>query len=280
LSNFDRSFTTSSRRHESAIPPVTPSFAPKPSATSPPPSSAQAAAALRKRLTNTTSAYSAYGVTEILYKTCSLTADYAIPQAADPEAEVPKTASGEDLGVGSSHWHTGLGLPPTFSTWSQVTMLHMYLLTVRFRCFPGDGSAVWQQHLLNHFFYDAEDRMTVLHGMHARGTRNKYLKDLFIQWRGLLAAYDEGLARGDAVLASAVWRNVWKADEEIDVRHLASVVAYMRRVLKGLDGMRDEDITTGYIEFGSPGAELEVVDVKNRMMAQPFAVSAPAEKAE
>jgi cytochrome b pre-mRNA-processing protein 3 len=124
---------------------------------------------------------------------------------------------------------TETGLQPTFSTWSQVTMLHMYLIAARFRCFPTlSQTQTWQQHLLDHFFYDAENRMMVNHNMHARGTRNKYLKDLFIQWRGLLAAYDEGIYKGDAVLAAAIWRNVFKANEDVDIKALAQIVSYIQ----------------------------------------------------
>jgi Ubiquinol-cytochrome C chaperone. len=90
--------------------------------------------------------------------------------------------------------------------------------------------------------------MDVLHGLYSRGIRNKYLKDLFIQWRGILAAYDEGLAKGDAVLGAAVWRNLWKAShtgpdgQEIDWTKVARVVAYMRRVLTELAQVNEEDL--------------------------------------
>jgi len=189
---------------------------------------------------------------------------------------MPKTEDGEDLGVGEGWWISGLGLQPTFSTWSQVTMLHMYLLSARFRCFEAHIAQPWQQHLLDHFFYDAENRMTVEHNMHARGTRNKYLKDLFIQWRGLLAAYDEGLARGDAVLAAAVWRNIFKAKEDVDVRAIAQIVSYMRRVLKGLDKTPDADIQACKVEFGSPEEESAVVALKSKMMDESFDATSPA----
>ena len=131
----------------------------------------------------------------------------------------------------------------------------MYLLTVRMRCFVPEHAPTWHQHLLNHFFYAAEDRMATLHNVHSRSIRNKYLKDLFVQWRGLLAGYDEGLIKGDAVLATAVWRNVFKADENVDFRGLGEVVSYMRGVLKGLDGMKDEAIASGEVVFGDPGSE-------------------------
>lgn len=146
----------------------------------------------------------------------------------------------------------------------------MYLLSARFRCFSATEAQPWQQHLLDHFFYDAENRMTVSHNMHARGTRNKYLKDLFIQWRGVLAAYDEGLAKGDAVLAAAVWRNLFKANEEVDIKALAQIVSYMRRLLKGLDYLPDIKIMEGEVGFGSPKSEASVVGLKSAMMDLPF----------
>lgn len=170
----------------------------------------------------------------------------------------------------NTNGRTAMGLNPTFSTWSQVTMLHMYLLSARFRAFEPYAAAPWQQHLLDHFFYDAENRMTVNHNMHARGTRNKYLKDMFIQWRGLLAAYDEGLAKGDAVLAAAVWRNVFKADENVDVRSLAEIVSFMRHTLKSLDALPDSTFSESMVQFSSPRDEAGVVAVKSKMMDLPL----------
>jgi cytochrome b pre-mRNA-processing protein 3 len=226
---------------------------------------------LRRVTGRATETYTVYGVAETLFKECAKLADYSIPQATDPNVEMPKTDDGEDLGVGSGWWHTELGLKATFSTWSQVTMLHMYILTTRIRCFPASSTPqTYLQHLLDHFFYDAENRMTINHNMHARGTRNRYLKDLFIQWRGLLAAYDEGLVKGDAVLAAAVWRNVFKGGEEVDVRKVAMVVSYLRRALKGLERVPDETVQMGEVVFGDPGREAVLVRQKSRMMSLPF----------
>lgn len=122
--------------------------------------------------------------------------------------------------------------------------------------------------------------MVVSHNMHARGTRNGYLKDLFVQWRGVCAAYDEGVVKGDAVLAAAVWRNVFKGDEEVDVKKLAVVVSYLRRTLRGLEGVSDEVMRSGDIVFGDPGVEAGLVGQKSPMMSLPFkdgkAVNEPA----
>ncbi|RFU26666.1 hypothetical protein B7463_g9665, partial [Scytalidium lignicola] len=230
----------------------------------------KASAALLRATSGVTETYTAYGVTEDMYRECARQADYSIPEAADLDAEMPKTEEGEDLGVGSGWWHAELGLKPTFSTWSQVTMLHMYLLTARFRCFSSSDSQIWQQHLLDHFFYDAENRMVINHNMHARGTRNKYLKDLYIQWRGLLAAYDEGVVKGDAVLAAAVWRNVFKANEDVDIKGLAQIVSLMRRTLRDLDELDELDIKMSPVQFGAPEEERQTVELKSSLMDQPF----------
>lgn len=217
------------------------------------------AAHLRAVSPSTTETYVAYGGTEDLFLECSRQCNYTIPSArAKPPTEPPLTASGEELGVGSGWWlepkspHAGLGLTPTFNTWAQVMFLHMWLLTVRFRCFPQAYVKHWDQHLLDHFFYAAEDRMAVWHRMTSRGVRNKYLKDLWTQWRGVLLSYDEGLIKGDAVLAAAVWRNIFKADEGVNVSDLATVTEYIMRELKALGALTDQTIIEGRIKFGDP----------------------------
>lgn len=84
--------------------------------------------------------------------------------------------------------------------------------------------------------------MDFCHGMTSRALRQRNLQDLFQQWRGLILACDEGLVKGDAVLASAVWRNLFKGKEDVDLRVLAAVVSWMRLCLKNLDHMPDESL--------------------------------------
>lgn len=112
--------------------------------------------------------------------------------------------------------------------------------------------------------------MIINHNMHARGTRNKYLKDMFVQWRGLLAAYDEGLAKGDAVLAAAVWRNVFKANEDVDIKGLATIVSYMRHTMQELEKLSDQDIMSGQLTFSDPAGEASLVGIKSKMMDLPL----------
>lgn len=221
----------------------------------PPPSTL--ASRLRRTATKTTDPYLAYGVSQSLFRTCGLQANYTIPESQRQGILTgqgpPKTTSGEDLGMpeSDSWWFQELGLQPTFSTWSQVTYLHMYMLVVRLRALEHrDSLAKYQHYLLDHFSHAAEERMILLHGMSARGIRNRYLKDLFLQWRGLLTAYDEGLVKGDAVLAGAVWRNLWKGSEEVDWEKVAVVVGFVRRAVGLLGLVADAEIQEAVVDGG------------------------------
>lgn len=114
-----RPFTTTSSRFVQ-IPPVSPGTASTSSNTSVNTEASpdkneprsfntkKAAAALRRATSGVTETYTAYGVTEDMYRECSKQADYSIPQAADYNAEMPKTEDGEDLGVGSGWWYNGM----------------------------------------------------------------------------------------------------------------------------------------------------------------------------
>ena len=108
--------------------------------------------------------------------------------------------------------------------------------------------------------------MVVWHGLESRGARNKYLKDLWLQWRGVMLSYDEGLIKGDAVLAAAIWRNVFKAYEGVDLADLALVSAFLREQLKMLDALSDQDIGEGRVQFGDPGALRGVVGTESEWM--------------
>ncbi|KAI1458304.1 ubiquinol-cytochrome C chaperone-domain-containing protein [Annulohypoxylon moriforme] len=184
--------------------------------------------------------YRVVQATEDIYKACAREASYTISTKDKVAGTIPKTAEGEDLGEGNTMWHKEFKLPPTFSTWSQVTMLHMYLIFARLRDLDREAARSWQRQFVDHYFFDAEEKMDLVHGITSRGLRHRYLKDVFVQWRGIIAAYDEGVIKGDCVLAAAVWRNVFKAREDVDLRALAAVVSWMRLCLKMLDQIPDE----------------------------------------
>lgn len=113
--------------------------------------------------------------------------------------------------------------------------------------------------------------MDVVHRITVARVRTRYLKDLFEQWRGVIAAYDEGLVKGDAVLAAAVWRNVFRGAEDVDPVRLAMVVSYLRREVARVARLPEHVIASGHIGFGSPGDEKSTVLMESRLMKEPFA---------
>ena len=90
-----------------SIPPVVPQRAERGPSSSKIPVNIKAAAEIRRVAGRATETYTAYGVTENLFQECAKQANYIIPQAADNDAEMPKTEDGEDLGLGDGWWHTG-----------------------------------------------------------------------------------------------------------------------------------------------------------------------------
>ncbi|OAA33044.1 Ubiquinol-cytochrome c chaperone, CBP3 [Moelleriella libera RCEF 2490] len=188
--------------------------------------------------------YRVLGASEKLYKLCGMPADYHISEHARKNDEVDKLEDGEEIGKPvdpNNVWHKTFGLKPSFSTWSHVTMLHLYLLNARIRCLERDAYRNWQQQLIDHFFFDCEKKMHLDHSITSSALRQRYLKDIFVQWRGLLLAYDEGLIKGDAVLASAVWRNLFKGSPDVDPRALCAIVGWMRSSLVSLEATSDQD---------------------------------------
>ena len=111
--------------------------------------------------------------------------------------------------------------------------------------------------------------MDTLHSITARGVRSKYLKDLFLQWRGVLVSYDEGLVKGDAVLASAVWRNVFGGREDADPVRLAMVVAWLRREVGRVSSEGD---VMQWSQFRGLKSEEPVVLMKSHYMDKPLSL--------
>ncbi|RMZ67911.1 Ubiquinol-cytochrome c chaperone UPF0174 [Pyrenophora seminiperda CCB06] len=224
---------------------------------------------LREKAPLMTETYVAYGATRDLIKECTKPGEYKIPQALVKRGEIPVDENGVHLGEAEGWWYDTLGLKPTFSNWAQITFIHMYMLQVRFRMFPQSHAPVWIQHLTNQAFYAAEDRLVIWHKFNANTLRQKHLKDMFAQWRAVLLSYDEGLMKGDAMLAAAVWRNLLGAKEDVDFEKLAQIVGYMRRELKRLDNATDDEVASGGWTFrGDPGDEAGNVKAPSKLMTR------------
>jgi cytochrome b pre-mRNA-processing protein 3 len=118
--------------------------------------------------------------------------------------------------------------------------------------------------LTNHCFWEAEKTMDLVQKLDG-SSRKKYLKDYFEIWRGTILAYDEGLVKGDAVLAAAVWRMVFDAKEDVDPVKIAVVTAYIRREVARVGALGDKVLATGYVGFGEPVSETDVL-MQSRFM--------------
>lgn len=93
-----------------------------------------------------------------------------------------------------------------------ITNLHIWLISVRLRSLPPAYAKTFIQELVNHYFLHSE---TLMHGRYKvrQGRLIKgYLRDMLYQYHGSNMGYDEGLISGnDAILAAAVWRNLFGA---------------------------------------------------------------------
>ncbi|TDZ36379.1 Protein CBP3 [Colletotrichum spinosum] len=179
---------------------------------------------------------------EALYEVCAKPALYKISEQERAKDMVQMTEDGEEVGESKGPWLDILDLPPSFSSWSQTTMLHMYIVLARLRCLERDAAQALQHQFIDQFFFDCERMMHLNHGMTSSALRQRYLKEIFVQWRGLIAAYDEGVVKDDRVLAAAVWRNLFKAREAADMRQIAAVVAWIRASLRDMEAGAVEDL--------------------------------------
>ncbi|KAG8817129.1 Protein cbp3, mitochondrial [Serendipita sp. 411] len=103
-------------------------------------------------------------------------------------------------------------VPRTFHSWFQITNLHVWLLTVRFRALPPPHGKYILQAFVDFFFQDIEDRLRALLGPRiSERTITSYMKEYRDLWNGSQLALDIGLVGGDWELAGAIWRNLFDA---------------------------------------------------------------------
>lgn len=134
-------------------------------------------------------------------------------------------------------WYKECALPASFQTWFQLTNLHMFLLLSRFRALPAEEAREYAQELINHFFIDTESRMRERFGVQTSRLVKGYMKDLHLQHRGSMVAYEEGLATDDVRLSGAVWRNVWGGGWGVigGVKHKMPLLDRTKRTLDASD---------------------------------------------
>ncbi|KAK6543835.1 Protein cbp3, mitochondrial [Orbilia ellipsospora] len=209
----------------------------------------------REKLANVVSAvlpkgtkeqYWAYKKTEELFNECRIQGEY------NPEEPIVGKAK---------FWYEDCGLVPCLRTWTHISNLHVWMLMTRIRNLePRARAKMWQQLLINHYYFHIEELLDKRHGVSSRGKRQKYMKDLYELFRFTILTYDEAFVRGDAWMATAVWRCVFMSKEDMDLQKLAIIVSYIRRVLSGLEKLDEETVLSAQVYFGNPMDELAVVE--------------------
>lgn len=159
----------------------------------------------------------------------------------------------EPLSESATFWYDTLGLPRTFQEWYQITVLHVWMLFVRMRAMPFKIGKNYQQKLVDKFFKDIELRLSEEVNINSGRIRSMYMKDFHAQMIGIVASMDEAIgSNSDAVLASALWRNLFNGDKNVDIVKLEAVVRYVRMQLYVLSKISDRAFGFGDFEFVSP----------------------------
>jgi len=147
-----------------------------------------------------------------------------------------------------------LGLPATFASWFNVTLLHVWILLVRTRTIEDEllRKSV-SQRIIDNFFLDIERGVIITANVTNPIIVGKTNKMLLKTYYGSLAALDEAFLKGDAQLADALYRNLYAFDtEHCSVQKLEKVVRYMRRALYKLDNIEILPFLTGQWRWEEP----------------------------
>ncbi|CAK9440099.1 uncharacterized protein LODBEIA_P41990 [Lodderomyces beijingensis] len=158
----------------------------------------------------------------------------------------------EPMSDTAKFYYQTLGLPVSFSQQVSIIILHYWILSVRMRALPFKYSKQYQQKLVDRIFSDLEARMSTELAIKSNRIIEGYLKDFHTQLLGCVLSYDEGLMTDDVTLASALWRNVFSASDDVDVRHVEALLVYVRSQLYVLNKMSDRAFGFGKFRFVPP----------------------------
>lgn len=138
--------------------------------------------------------------------------------------------------------------PNDFHSWFMLSLLHVWLVLVRLRLDGHDGQLLADA-LFQFFWSDVERRLVAL-GMTNPLIFSKNLTLYTKFYYGTVVALDECLNASDALLADALWRNVFSLSDDVSPRTLAMLVHYVRRELFRLAKHDSAAIFDGRVKFG------------------------------
>ena len=127
--------------------------------------------------------------------------------------------------------------------------LHAYIIMVALTNHPHQikrTSNDIKKYLTNFMFEDAERRFRLL-DMSPTAAKESLKEYLAIHY-GITTAYDHGIATTDAVLASAVWRNLFTR-QMCAPSDVLKVVQYMRHNITRLEQIPYDDVIRANFQF-------------------------------
>mmetsp|Transcript_41266 Transcript_41266/g.64491 ORF Transcript_41266/g.64491 Transcript_41266/m.64491 type:complete len:246 (+) Transcript_41266:114-851(+) len=139
------------------------------------------------------------------------------------------------------------GMEESFENEFCLESLHVWMILVRLRR-EGAECKQLQQDVFDNFWDDKQKQMFSM-GVQsfALNTRTRELQSIFY---GIAVSFDYGLGSSDALLGSAMYRNLFVG--EARAVHVNQMVAYVRRELQKLDDMDKALFLSGQWQFGNP----------------------------
>ncbi|KAK6464927.1 protein required for assembly of ubiquinol cytochrome-c reductase complex [Scheffersomyces coipomensis] len=165
----------------------------------------------------------------------------------------------EPLSDTAKFYYETLKLPQSFNQQFQISILHYWILSVRMRALPFKYGKDYQQKLVDRLFRDLELRMAQELKINSNRIIEGYLKDYHTQLLGSVLTYDEGLVTDDITLASALWRNVFNGNPNVDIRHIEALLVYVRSQLYVLSKMTDREFGFGKFKFVPPNQTVKPI---------------------
>jgi cytochrome b pre-mRNA-processing protein 3 len=135
-----------------------------------------------------------------------------------------------------------IALPPTFQSWFSLTHLHVWMVQSKLQNKKMNNALADQLH---------NDLQLKLYALGIDNVRiyDSYMKELMASYFGGNLAMDEGFEGGDAMLASALWRNVFLMDEAIETEKLVKMADYVRKQMSYVHSLSVEDLLENRVEL-------------------------------
>uniref|UniRef100_A0A7S4KIP2 Ubiquinol-cytochrome c chaperone domain-containing protein n=2 Tax=Guillardia theta TaxID=55529 RepID=A0A7S4KIP2_GUITH len=138
------------------------------------------------------------------------------------------------------------GMPNDFNKQFCIISIHMWMIFVRLR--KESVGKQLSQEVFDNLWFDAQKHLKNLGvGVLSLNARTRDLQNVFY---GSAVAFDFSLGTSDALLAMALYRNIFSFDG--DAHHVGMMVAYIRRELNKLEMMDSDTFLGGMWEFSMP----------------------------